>query len=95
MPLKIESQGNGDAKMKFVGAWLSLFAKGLFSGAGYMGEGKNMLFQGVVFWMSRQRAKTPPGQRCSGQKDGFRSCGNDVRAKFFLGGKSVKSGGMA
>lgn len=61
MPLKIESQGNGDAKMKFVDAWLSLFAKALFSGEGHMGEGKNMLFQGVAFWMPRQGVKLSLG----------------------------------
>lgn len=81
--------------MKFVDAGMSLFAKALFSGEGHMGEGKNMLFQGVAFWIPQQGVKLPLGQRCSGRKDDFRRYGNDVRAKFFLGGKSVKSGGMA
>ena len=32
-------------KMKFVAAWMFLFAKGLFSGADLADEGKDMLFQ--------------------------------------------------
>jgi len=48
MPLKIESQGNEVAKMRFVHARVFLVAKGLFSGAGIANEGKDMLFQGVV-----------------------------------------------